>query len=535
MIFIYLAYVELHRTPLLRILLPFILGILFNYYLSIPFTVIVFGIIIPFLFLGYFVVAKNKIQSALSLSAWASIPIYTLLFFAGCFANFSNNHLNNKNHLTYKNNYSSLIVRVLSPPEEKEKTYKVTVAAAFVLKNDTLQATEGKINLYLSKHRFDSTIAYGDYLYIKNKLQKPLTAIGKDSFNYAKYLSHQNIYYQAFLNQNEYTKQKYNQANPFFAFAHHTRAYFDATLFTHLKDSNTYGVASAILLGLRNNIADEINNAYAHAGTVHILAVSGLHVGIIYFALVFLLWLLPNQKWIKLFQTVVLLTFLWLYAMVTGFSPSVVRATIMFSFIAVGKALGRKTNLFNTLAAAALFTLAIDANALFQVGFQLSYLAVAGIGLFYQPLVLLLTPKNKLLTKIWQLLCVSFSAQIATAPLAIYYFHQFPSYFLISNILVVPLAVASVYIGLLLLLTSFLPLIPFLLGKGLHIVLFSTNFIAKTTEQLPYSYVSGLYISIWGILLIYSCLTAIYLFFKTNKATYLIYFLAALIILILLL
>lgn len=524
---------ELQRTPLLRLVLPFVIGVLISYYFPLSLTTTISGFSISFLFIGYFVWANSKTQSKLSLSTWVSIPIYFALFFSGCFASFQSNALNNGEHIAYKNNYKMLLVRVITPPEEKAKTNKIIVNVAQVWNNDTITETEGKVLLYLSKKEYDSSIKYGDYLLIKNKLKPPLTAIGNDSFNYAKWLSHQNIYHQAFLRKGDYSKTNHTLQNPILAFAFSTREYLNNVLRANLPDSNTYSIASAILLGLRNNINQELNNAYIHTGTIHILAVSGLHVGAIYFALLFLLSFLPKQKWTNLLKVLALLTILWLYALLTGLSPSVVRATIMFSFIAVGEALNRKPNLFNSLAAAALFTLAIDANAIFSIGFQLSYLAVAGIGLLYSPLVQLLSPKTWLFSNIWKLLCVSFVAQVATAPLAIYYFHQFPNYFLVSNLFIVPLAMLSVYLGLLLLLASASPIIPIAIGKGLHTIFSGTNFAAKSIEALPYSYMSGLYINIWDVILIYSCIISIYLYLKTKKAAYIIYILAALISLIL--
>ncbi len=519
---------ELHRTPLLRLVIPFIIGILVNYYFAFPLSVILIGLGITLTALFYFTTSKNK-QSQLSLSGWVGIVVYSSLFFAGSFAGNYSNALNNPNHVTYKNNYQKLLVRVITLPEEKEKTYKVTAHVEFVIKNDTLITSTGKILLYLGKTAFDSTIKYGDYLLIKNKLQAPATALGKDSFNYAKWLSHKNIYYTAFLKSNDYIKTGNNKANPLFTFSYATRSYFDSILHTYLPNKDTYSVASAIILGIRNHIDEEYTNAYARSGTIHILAVSGLHVGAIYLVLSLLLSRLKKRKWVLLVKAISLLCGLWFYALLTGLSPSVVRATTMFSFIAIGEVLGRKTNVFNSLAAAALFTLAIDANAIFQVGFQLSYLAVAGIGLLYHPLFHLLTPKTWLLTKVWQLVSVSTAAQIVTFPLALYYFHQFPNYFLLANILIVPLAMLAVYTGLLLLLVSAIPPLAVYIGKALHLILFTNNYLAKTIEGLPYAYTSNIYISWVEVIALYIAIVFLFLFIKIKKAAYLISFLASLI------
>lgn len=433
-------------------------------------------------------------------------------------------------HIIHQTQYNKVLARIAQAPEEKPKTYKIIAEAQWVAHGDTLTPATGKLLLYLSKKGYDSSLRYGDCIIIKNKLETPPTQIDSSDFNYALWLARQNIHYQAFLLQGDYTKTTQHQANPLFAFAYRARSYFDNTLHTYLPDSNTYSVATAIVLGLRNHIDDELTDAYARTGTIHILAVSGLHVGAIYLALAGLLaWVGKRKKWAAVVKALILLCGLWLYALLTGLSPSVVRATTMFSFIAVGNAMGRKTNLFNSLAAAALFTLAIDANAIFKIGFQLSYLAVAGIGLLYTPLVNLLTPKTWLLTKIWQLLCVSFAAQVATFPLGIYYFHQFPNYFLVSNLLIVPLAMLAVYLGLLLLVVSPLPFLASLVGKAVHGVLSVNNYLAKTIEQLPFAYSSDLELSLGGVVSLYAFILFTFFWLKTKKAAYILGMLAALI------
>ncbi len=520
---------ELHRIPLTRLLVPFLIGILISHFIPISYSVILIGFGFSFLFLLSFLFLTNKKQSTLSLSGWVGIIVYTAVFFAGCFASYQSNALNNAKHLTRQKTYQKLLVRVLTPPQKKTKTYKVIANAVHIYSNTTQQNVTGKIVLYISKKGFDSTLTYGDYLIINNKLKPPPTAIGADSFNYAKWLSYQNIYHQVFLKAGEYIKTDKHSSNPLFQFSYTARNHFDKVLYKHLPDSSTYSVASAIILGIRNHITDDLNNAYARTGTIHILAVSGLHVGIIYIVLLLLLGGASKRKWASFIKALLLLGGLWLYALLTGLSPSVVRASTMFSFIAMGNAMGRKTNLFNTLAAAALFTLAINANTVFQVGFQLSYLAVAGIGLFYAPLMQLLTPKTWLFTKIWQLLCVSFAAQVATFPLAIYYFHQFPNYFLFSNLFIVPLGILSVYLGLLLLLVSPLPFIAVWVGKALHLVVSANNYIAQTIESLPFAYASKLYISMGGGIAIYGSILSLFLYLKTKKAVYLICLLVLLI------
>lgn len=200
------------------------------------------------------------------------------------------------------------------------------------------------------------------------------------------------------------------------------------------------GVVSALVLGKRELVDPDTRSAYADAGTVHILAVSGLHVGIIYLLITFVLGKVLKNKKFKFIILLITLLLLWIYAGITGFSPSVLRAATMFSFIAIGRHSGQFGSIYNMLGVSAFVLLLINPFLIKEVGFQLSYLAVIGIVYLHPKIFPLLANGNLLWDKVWALAVVSFSAQLATFPLSIYYFNQFPNYFLITNLMVIPLA-----------------------------------------------------------------------------------------------
>lgn len=151
---------------------------------------------------------------------------------------------------------------------------------------------------------------------------------------------------------------------------------------------------------------------------------------------------------LRIIKLLILLLCLWSYAFITSLSPSVMRAVTMFSFIAIANVMQRQTNIYNTLAASAFLLLILEPNMVFEVGFQLSYLAVLGIVSIYPIVYPLFVFKSKWTDTLWQLNCVSIAALIATFPLGIFYFHQFPNYFLVANILVLPLIPFIIYFGL---------------------------------------------------------------------------------------
>ena len=247
----------------------------------------------------------------------------------------------------------------------------------------------------------------------------------------------------------------------------------------------------------------EVKQAYATAGAMHVLAVSGLHVGIIFLILNTLLSIFDTSKKGRVVKAIILLIGLWSYALITGLSPSVLRAATMFSFVIMGTVLNRKSSIYNTLAASAFFLLLINPKLLFEVGFQLSYIAVIGI-VYLQPLIYKrIYTRWWLLDKIWAITAVSIAAQIATLPLILYYFNQFPVYFMLSNLIVIPSAVVILSLGILLFITSPIPPISESVGWVLNKFIEGLNFGIKEIEVLPNALIEGLSISILECVALY--------------------------------
>jgi len=278
-------------------------------------------------------------------------------------------------------------------------------------------------------------------------------------FDYRSYLEKQGIQHQIKTNYTSIVK-KDSTSKTLFGIASNFREHIISKL--EQKDFGTeeMGVIQALLLGKRDDISENTYNNYKNAGAVHILAVSGLHVGIILFLLEFMLSpleRLPKGKTLKLITVVLLL---WSYAFIAGLSPSIVRAVTMFSFVAYALYLNRPTNSFNIIALSMLFILLVKPLFLFQVGFQMSYAAVFAIVWIYPKLQKLWFPDNLIISKTWQLLSVSVAAQLGVLPIGLFYFHQFPALFFISNLLVIPFLGLILGFGILVItlaLVDFLP------------------------------------------------------------------------------
>lgn len=227
---------------------------------------------------------------------------------------------------------------------------------------------------------------------------------------------------------------------------------------------------------------------------MHILAVSGLHVGIIFIILSKLLFFLERHKYGKILQSALIILILIFYAMLTGLSNSVIRATIMFIFICFGRMFTRQVNIYNTLSASAFIMLLYNPYSIMDVGFQLSYLAVISIVFFQPKIYSLLNLRYKFPDYIWQLVSVAIAAQIATFPLTIHYFNQFPVYFILSNILIIPFVSIIIYGALILFCFSFSTNISYIIAKGLQLITLVLNKNVEFIKDLPLSKIDSLII-----------------------------------------
>ena len=228
-------------------------------------------------------------------------------------------------------------------------------------------------------------------------------------------------------------------------------------------------VLSALMLGVRTDMSPEILHAYMSTGAMHILAVSGLHVGILYLVLGWCLFFMRGRI-LSFLKTLIIVVCIWFYAFMTGFSPSIERAAIMFSILAIARQFSMTANIYNTLAATAFISLVINPMDVFDVGFQLSYLAIIGIVYFSDLCNRWWNPQMLLLSKPWQMLTVSISAQILTLPLTMYYFGQIPIYFLLTNIIAIPVSFFVMILGIIIIPVAFVSsklfgITAFLLGK----------------------------------------------------------------------
>ncbi len=390
-----------------------------------------------------------------------------------------------------------------------------------------LQPSTGQLLAYLPLPPPGQRPVSGDVLLLRGRIQPIRPPHNPDQFDYRRYLAVRDIHHQTFADT-AWTMLSHDPN--LYSYAALLRQHALRTLQAHLPTPNEFAVGAALTLGYKSALTEDIENAYANTGAMHVLAVSGLHVGLVQLLLTWLLGRLPIQRrWWAAARTILIILCIWGFALVTGASPSVLRAATMFSFLAAGLALKRTTNIYNTLAASAFLLLLINPNLVYHVGFQLSYLAVLGIVYFQPRIYSLWHIDNRLGDYLWQLAAVSLAAQLGTLPISLYYFHQFPVYFVLSGLVVVPAAAVILTLTLLLLVLQGVAGIGVAVGQVLYGLIFAVNSAIFLIQQLPGNLVEGIWISGWAAILLYALLAAFVLAYRTRAFSWVLVGLAALV------
>lgn len=387
------------------------------------------------------------------------------------------------------------LARVDEPPTEKDNTVKVLLKLEG-FKTDTAEIKlSGKVMAYFQKSEKTLDLHYGNLLAFPTPVDPVPPPLNPEEFDYKKYLERRGVTGRLYLKDGDWHDTGVREGNPVFVFAYRFRDRLLNILRQSGFSDDEFGIAAAVLLGYDESLPAQVRHNFVAAGSMHILCVSGMHVGIVYLLASFFLNLLGKRKKAAAVKKFVLLFLIWLYALLTGLSPSVMRSALMISFLIVGELIHRKGFALNSIAASAFVLLLINPNNIYAIGFQLSYVAVVGIVLLQRPIYNLLYVKNKLLDKLWEITAVSLAAQISTMPFTIFYFNQFTPYFWLSNLFMTPLSFLLILGGMLLLLFSSVPLLGYCLGKLVWICLYLMNGLVAGIEQMPLSMVKGLYMN----------------------------------------
>lgn len=415
---------------------------------------------------------------------------------------------------------------VATQPEERAKTYRVELEirrGQFVRSTGrhhplNWKPVSGRVIVYLDKTG-GAIPRYGEVWLVSGSPRPIDPPLNPGEFNYKRYLSYRNIAYQQYLRPFQRRILGHDPPSRITQLATSVNRWADSVFTRQVGSRAEYGIVNAMILGVRDDLDTEMYRAYSTAGAVHILSVSGMHVGILFAVLTFVLSFLIRRPRGKLLMAALQLLILWFYALVTGFSPPVLRSAGMFTILIVANASGRQQQLANTLGASAFFILCYDPYALFSAGFQLSYLAVAGIGAWQSSLAQAITFRHTWANKLWELTAVAIVAQLITFPLGVFYFHQFPTYFLLANPIVMGLSFILLPLAMATLAGSWVPYLNDVLGWCLQKTAWLLNGAVTLTSELPGAAWDGLWLSPGAMFLVYAViLCSISLVLTRNRA-----------------
>jgi competence protein ComEC len=452
--------------------------------------------------------------------SWLSFFLIGILLIYGGDATKNYNYF--EKHLTNTSNAILAIEKVLKPGNYHYKYM------AEVLQIDH-QKTTGSVLINIEKDSVTSFFKIGDRILLKNKFVAIKESLNPYQFNYKNYLAKQGIHQQVYAKKLELLLLNQTSTS-FLEFIAAFRLKIQQSLQQYDFSEDELAIMNALLLGQRQDISKELTANYSKAGAIHILAVSGLHVGIILWMLSFVLKPLERYKKGKVIKLVLVVLFLWFFAVLAGMSASVTRAVTMFSAIAIGQFFNKRNAIEQSLIFSMFLLLLLKPLFLFDVGFQLSYLAVFGI-IWVQPVFYQLwKPKYYIIDKGWQLITVSTAAQLGVLPISLFYFHQFPGLFFLSNLLIIPFLGLILGTGIIVLGLSYLTILPVFLvdiyGGIISILNRLVAFIARQ-EAFLFSDISFSFIKMFfSYLVIIAC----FQFFLKRNAKRCLFFLGSVLI-----
>ncbi|MFY0253206.1 ComEC/Rec2 family competence protein [Chitinophaga sp. 30R24] len=497
------------RAPMLRIVVPLFSGMILQYYFSLALPGWAFALILSLCGLAIFRVLPLQWRFS---GAWISgVCLHLLLISIGAFLWHKSNEQHQPGFFAGEaTNSSSYLLQLASPLEEKRRSWKTTAKVLALYHHGQWMAVKGHLLLYLAKGAAMPSLGYGDRIITRQKPFAIKNGGNPGSFDYAQYCASQQLYHQLYLQQGTYYLLP---RSPYWQWEQTLLKIRDGCLHIlkrYIGKGAEAGMAEALLIGYRLDLDPEVVQGYSNTGIVHVIAISGMHLALLYGTLLWLLKWLPAKRWADFVKVAVILLVLWGFTLLTGAAASVLRAAVMFTGITLVRLLpGRHSNTFNMLAASAAVLLWNNPPLMLDAGFQLSYLAVLSILLFYHPIYQLWEPSRRWGDWLWQMVALSLAAQLLTTPVSLFYFHQFPTYFLLANLVAVPLSTVVIYGEVILLLLSPFPWPATWMGIGLKYLIMGMNNAVKWIGTLPYALIGDIHCPLLPTVLLYGFIVGI--------------------------
>ena len=502
----------LQRTPFFRLLLPFLLGILAYPALGFSISAMLSLMLLSLFLLGFSFLLKEARQQYKFRWLFGS-GIFLFLFVLAYFRTDQGEQAHPFDHLRQKGVFR---VELTASPIEKAKSILCKVEVLQLYADRNWIPSRGKANLYLQKSAAASRLQYGDRVMIATEFIPPEKVQNPDGFDYAAYLKRQGVGATAYIPATRWRWLNRNNDFSIQRAADQCRSHLLGVYKKFNIQGDEFAVLAALTLGYTDALQPDIRASYSATGAMHILSVSGMHVGVVYVVLLFLLSFMDSTTRGKLVKMLLIVFFLWGYAFLTGLSPAVIRAALMFSFIAMAFYFERKSLLYNTIFMSAFLMLLYNPAFLYDVGFQLSYAAVLSIIFFQAIFNKFYTPKTKIARFFWTMFAVSMAAQLGTTPFTLYYFQQFPNYFLLTNFVAIDLSSLIIYLAMGLLTLSFVPYLSTGLAFLLKWSLSLLNFLIIWIQNLPGS-TAHISLDFWQTILLFSAIFSLSTYYFTRR------------------
>lgn len=509
--------------PFIRYVLFFILGILL-YPFGDALGLVETAALTFMLFAAYLsVLLANPSNQPFRYKPLFPVLAYSLLISMGFLFTFLRDVTNDPRHLLHQGRIEGYLGIVDDLDQQKPNTFANRISIAAVRKDSTYIPATGEVIIY---HKLSENLQPGEVVWIQGGPAVIPPPKNPNEFNYQRFLANQQIYHSHFVDNKVERLGKRNHS-PINNWILRLRSNIQDKMDQHILTPHSNQIAKALLLGQNKYLDKEVSEAYVTAGTMHVLAVSGLHVGIVYgFFFLFLKpHQLPGHKRILYLSFLILI--IWTYALVTGMSPSVLRAATMFTLISLAQMKARRPSIYNSLALSALILMVFDPYIVYSVGFQLSYLAVLGIVLLQPKISQLWQPSGKVTKYFWDITSAGISAQLATFPISAHYFHVFPTYFMFSNLLALPGAFLIMTFGVPFMLLSFVEPIARILGKIVDLLISAENWVMFSFQELPAARIEHIHLPPLEMALVWALIISVYLLtlYSRRKYAYLSLFL----------
>ncbi|MFP4603945.1 MAG: ComEC/Rec2 family competence protein [Bacteroidales bacterium] len=495
---------EFRRSPFIKIVIAFIVGIVVQQYFKFDWEFLKIFFCVNLLLIILFKLLPLKFQFIGE--KYLNLLYFLLIITLGsAILKYRTRKIPTLNEKSQQ--YLAVVQDI--PIEKENSTEMILLVKAKQNNNDWIQQN-AKVLTYIEKDSKSSNLNPGDNIIFESNISNITNYGNPKEFNYKQFLAAHSIYHQAYIPADKWEKikPKTNSLNSVRSISNSYRHQLIKAIETQVKEQDQLAVASALVLGYKDYLTQDIKNSFSASGASHILAVSGLHVGIIYLLLHYILFFMEKRQSTKILKTLLIVFLLIGYAFLTGLSASVARATLMFTLIAIARITGRDSSIYNTLAFSAFILLFINPLLLFSLSFRLSYLAVLSI-VFFQPRIYKNIQVYGISDKLWQWLTVAIAAQIGTAPLVIHYFNQFPTYFWLTNFIAIPAATIIVITGILFfLLYPLAENIAEIFGWLLQNTIDALNKFLEIISNLPFSVLSDIYVNPAQVILIYGTILA---------------------------